>query len=142
VDVTIIYLSCGKRYTAVLSIAVMGALIMLMTSCASFRKSETPDLTPFTDQTVAMAGDVYFSVAGVRTVYIPEYFDRPEVRKVALMGKDVVKFMRGIINYSMEVVTLSQSSKSGPEQAQALAEYVEEVIDLSADQKEIPLKVS
>jgi len=50
--------------------------------------------------------------------------------------------MRGIINYSMEVVTLSQSSKSGPEQAQALAEYVEEVIDLSADQKEIPLKVS
>lgn len=85
-DVTIIYLSCGKRYTAVLSIAVMGALIMLMTSCASFRKSETPDLTPFTDQTVAMAGDVYFSVAGVRTVYIREYLDRPEVRKLVLMG--------------------------------------------------------
>ena len=50
--------------------------------------------------------------------------------------------MRGIINYSMEVVTLSQSSKSGPEQAQALAEYVEEVINLSAEQKEVPLKVS
>jgi hypothetical protein len=119
-----------------------GFVFTLFTGCASFRKSETPDLQPFTDQTVAMAGDIYFSMSGVPTVYIRTYYDRPEVERLAVLGNDAVVFMRAIINYSMQVVTLSQSSKSGPEQAQALADYVDEVLDLSDDQKEVPLTVS
>ena len=120
-------------------------LSLLLSSCESFgkfRKSESPDLTPFVDQTVAMAGDIYFSMAGIRTVYIGEYFDEPEVQELTGYGEDAVSFMKGIINYSMQVVTLSQSNKPGSEQAQALAQYLDDVMDISTSQREVPLTVS
>jgi hypothetical protein len=72
-----------------------------VTSCASFKKSQTPDLKPFTDQTVAMAGDIYFSMSGISTAYIREDLQLPEVERVSELGNDAVVFMRGIINYSM-----------------------------------------
>jgi predicted CopG family antitoxin len=107
--------------------ALLSALLVSGCSGKTIRKTTVPDMSPFAEQTVLMAGDIYFSFSNVRAVSIRTNVKGPELDKLKLMGEAARIKMTNIIQYSLQVTTLSQSSKKGPEMAQALADFVTEL---------------
>ena len=87
-----------------------------------------------------MAGSVNYGFMNVRAVYIRQYVEQtPEVYELKSMTDGIRKVMRGIVAYSIQVVTLSQASKTGPERAQGLADFIEELLRPVEDQKNVKL---
>jgi PBP1b-binding outer membrane lipoprotein LpoB len=112
-----------------LTVAVLlSALLVSGCSGKTWKKTTVPDMSPFSEQTVAMAGDIYFSFSNVRAVSLRSNIKGPEIDKLRQMGERARIYMTNIISYSLQVTTLSQSSKKGPEMAQALADFVNELI--------------
>jgi hypothetical protein len=121
---------------------VFAAVILLatFTSCSLFRAKTEPDLQPFAEQTITMAGKVNQGFAEVRSVYIRrEASDIQEVEELREMVATIRLFMGAIVEYSLQVVTLSQSSKTGPERAQAFADFLDELLDPVVEQKDVEL---
>ena len=108
--------------------ALLSALLVSGCSGKTVRKTTVPDMSPFAEQTVAMAGDIYFSFSNVRAVSLRTNVKGPELDKLRLMGERARKYLTNIIQYSLQVTTLSQSSKNGPEMAQLLADFVNELV--------------
>lgn len=121
-------------------IAILIVLMFSLTSCSSFKKTTEVNLTPFAEQTITMAGSVNYGFMQIRAVYIREYTQQtPEVEELKLMVGQIRKVMRGIVAYSIQVVTLSQASKTGPERAEGLADFIEEILEPVKEQKEVEL---
>ena len=122
-------------------VVAFGIILMVsMTSCALFKGKTEPDLAPFAEQTIIMAGNVNHGFAEIRTIYLREEAARsPEAEELRDMVGQIRIFMRGIVAYSLQVVTLSQSSKTGPERAEALADFIEELLDPVVEQKDVEL---
>jgi hypothetical protein len=115
-------------------------LVVSMTSCALFKGKTEPDLAPFAEQTIIMAGNVNHGFADIRTIYLREEAARsPEAQELRDMVGKIRVFMRAIVSYSLQVVTLSQSSKTGPERAETLADFIEEMLDPVVEQKDVEL---
>ena len=111
-----------------------------MTGCALFKGKTEPNLAPFAEQTVTMAGKVNQGFAEIRSVYIRrEASQSPEVEELKVMVGKIRVFLVAIVEYSLQVVTLSQSSKTGPEQAQAFADFLDELLDPVVEQKDVEL---
>jgi hypothetical protein len=130
------------RYVIIRIILIAAAMMaaVLMGGCSLFRAKTEPNLTPFAEQTVTMAGKVNQGFASVRSIYIrSEASQSPEVEELRGMVEIIRLFMRAIVEYSLQVVTLSQSSKEGPEQAQAFADFLEELLDPVVEQKDVEL---
>ena len=123
----------------VLRLIILFMLIMLigtMTGCSTFKKTTEANLTPFAEQTITMAGSVNYGFMSVRPVYTRQYLEQtPEVIELVAMTQEIRKIMRGIVAYSIQVVTLSQASKEGPERAQGLADFIEELLKPVVEQK-------
>ena len=112
-----------------LTVAVLlSALLVSGCSGKTWKKTTVPDMSPFSEQTVAMAGDIYFSFSNVRAVSLRANVKGPELDNLKRLGERARIYMTNIIQYSLQVTTLSQSSKKGPEMAQALADFVNELI--------------
>jgi hypothetical protein len=111
-------------------------LFGMITGCSTFKKTTEANLTPFAEQTITMAGNVNYGFMSVRAVYTRQYLEQtPEVVELVNMTQDIRKIMRGIVAYSIQVVTLSQASKEGPERAQGLADFIEELVKPVVEQK-------
>ena len=83
------------------------------------------DLTPFAENMIDMAGDIQYGLAQEKVVYLRNYMDIPETRELEVYLGKIRRVMRGSIAYSIEIVTLSSSTLSGPEQCAALADYLD-----------------
>jgi hypothetical protein len=127
-----------SRFTTLLLVVV---LIYFMTGCATFKKKEEVNLEPFAEQTITMAGSVNYGFMSVRPVYTRQYIEQtPEVVELRSMTLKIRGLMRGIVAYSIQVVTLSQASKTGPEQAQGLADFIEELLKPVVEQRNVDLR--
>jgi len=74
---------------------------------------------------ISVAGDIQYSLFQHRLVTVRKLAKGPEVDKFALYVDKLRRVIRGIIAYSIEIVTVSESNKSGKEKARALADYLE-----------------
>jgi len=123
------------------TLVLVVVLISIMTGCSTFKKKEVVNLEPFAEQTITMAGSVNYGFMSVRPVYIRQYVEQtPEVVELRSMTTKIRLVMRGIVAYSIQVVTLSQASKTGPEQAQGLADFVEELLKPVVEQRNVELR--
>jgi len=123
------------------TLVLVVVLVSIMTGCSTFKKKEVVNLEPFAEQTITMAGSVNYGFMSVRPVYIRQYVEQtPEVVELRSMTTKIRLVMRGIVAYSIQVVTLSQASKTGPEQAQGLADFVEELLKPVVEQRNVELR--
>ena len=121
-------------------IATIISTLISLTSCSLFRAKTEPDIAPFAEQTITMAGEVNRGFAEIRAVYIRrEASKSQDVEELKAMVEDIRVFMIGIVEYSVQVVALSQSSKTGPERAQALGDFIDELLDPVVEQKDVEL---
>ena len=133
----------GRTRDVIVKILLTITFVIVMvslTSCSLFKAKTEPNLAPFAEQTITMAGKVNHGFAEIRSVYIrKEASQLPEVEELKDMVEDIRIFMIAIVEYSLQVVTLSQSSKTGPERAQAFADFLDELLDPVVEQKDVEL---
>ncbi len=116
-----------SRWSALLLILLFSAAI-LAPGCANFKSHKRMDLTPFAENMIEMAGDIQYGLAQEKVVYLRNYIDIPETAELEVYLNKIRAVMRGSIAYSIEIVTLSSSTLTGPEQCEALADYLDELL--------------
>lgn len=110
-----------KATATVLSLVLVASLA---SGCATFVGRKHVNLAPFAENAVSVAADIEYGLVRTRTVYDRPYVDGPAVAHYTSQWGGVRTMLRGIVAYAVEVVTISQSHMSEPEQAHALATYV------------------
>ena len=100
-------------------------LIFIFISCATFQSKQRLDLSPFANSMITVASDIQYSLFQHRLVSVRKLATGPEVQKFGKYVEKLRRVIRGIIAYSIEIVTVSESNKSGKEKAEALANYLE-----------------
>jgi hypothetical protein len=121
------------RSIARFSLAGLFVPLMLLSGCASmegkFSESKSENLGPFATQTIAIVGESDFGFTERRAVFIRKYAipgnSSPEVEQFFSDSGALDRLFRGIIEYSMKLVALSESGKSQEEQVEAYAVYVQ-----------------
>lgn len=116
-----------SRWSAFLIVLLISAAI-LAPGCANFKSHKRIDLTPFAENMIEMAGDIQYGLAQEKVVYLRNYIDISETAELEVYLKKIRAVMRGSIAYSIEIVTLSSSTLTGPEQCEALADYLDELL--------------
>ncbi|MCH7548363.1 MAG: hypothetical protein IH969_02305 [Candidatus Krumholzibacteriota bacterium] len=77
---------------------------------------------------IQLAADIEYDLGQVQAVYVRNYIDGPKVAVLSLYGESVRGIIRGMIWYSLELVSLAESHMSGEERSEVLADYLDGVM--------------
>jgi hypothetical protein len=105
------------------------ALALMVAGCASFQSKQRVNLAPFAENAVSIVSEVEYGLSQARTIHIRNFIDGPAVKAYEAQWKKVGKILRGIVAYSIHVVTVSESNMSEKEKAVALADYLEAIAE-------------
>jgi hypothetical protein len=99
-----------------------------LSGCASmqgkFSSTNTENLGPFASQTIAVVGESDFGFTEQRAVYIREYLPEKEYAEFLEHSEASDALFTAIINYSMNIVNLSESGATNAERVNGYADYV------------------
>lgn len=73
---------------------------------------------------IEVARDIQYGLVESQPIHIRDYKDGPAVKNPRVYAAKVRAVVRGTITCSIEMVTLGESSLSGPMRAAALADYI------------------
>jgi hypothetical protein len=119
------------RWTALLLPACM---ILPSLGCSHFTPSTSANLAPFAEQTLAMAGSVDQSLGKGRLVYARHLAQGPETARYKESLGKLQGHVRGIVAYSLQVVTVAESGLPADEKAKELAGFLDRLVDhISSD---------
>ena len=114
---------------ALAALVAVGALA----GCSSFKSHKRLDMGRFAEDMIAVAGEIQYSLGQHRAVYIRDYIDTPEMVPLRQKADRARRLVRGVISYSIQLVTVGDSRKPDAEKAVALAGYLEEVMPAVMD---------
>jgi hypothetical protein len=104
-------------------------MFALLQGCSTFQSKRRVDLTPFAQHLITMSEDIQYGLSEERAIWLRQYMDEPGIAVLITEYDEVTdrtrRILRGILAYSIEVVTLSQLEAPGPDKAVALAKYLE-----------------
>jgi hypothetical protein len=115
---------CPARFP----ILLFAAIAVLLSGCSSFRSSKSLDMGRFAEDMIAVAGEIQYSLGQHQAVYLRDYMDTPEIAPLQYAATRAKSLVRGVIAYSIQLVTVGDSRKPDSEKADALAGYFEEVL--------------
>jgi hypothetical protein len=82
----------------------------------------------FAEDMIAVAGEIQYGLGQQRAGSLREYIDIPEMVPLRIEAERAKQLVRGVITYSIQLVTVGDSNKPEREKAKALAEYLEGVL--------------
>jgi len=111
----------------------MAALVCFVTmaalnSCSSFKSKKRLDMGRFAEDMITVAGEIQYSLGQRQAVYLRDYSDTPELVPFQYQTERARRLVLGVIEYSIQLVTVGDSRKPDHEKAVALAGYLEEVL--------------
>jgi hypothetical protein len=106
-----------------LIVAIAG--LALLFGCSKFSSQQRMNLNPFAEDMIAIAGDIQYGLGESQIIYTRQYSGTPEAQELGAMLIKVRSLIRGIIAYAIEVVTVADFKKSGPEKAVALSQHLD-----------------
>ena len=124
-----------------LTVIVFIYLVFTLAGCGGkFMKTQSEDLAPFADQTISLVAEIGTGIEKAQTIAVGEFIDinDPDVSQYIRLREEINEVFRAIVLYSIDIVTIAESGRSGQEKAAALANYleaVEEPIDTETDVK-------
>ncbi len=121
--------SLAVRWTATLVVACMILPSLGCSFGSHFVPSTSANLAPFAEQTLAMAGSVEHSLGQGRLVYARHLAKGPETTRYKESLVELQGHIRGIVAYSLQVVTVAESGLPTDEKASELAGFLDELID-------------
>jgi hypothetical protein len=107
------------------SVLLFLVALLAVASCSSFKSKKRLNLGPFAEDMIAVAGDIQYGLGESRPVLIRSYLETPEAHELDIGLRKIRAVVRACISYAVQVVTLAESRLSGPEQAAALADYLD-----------------
>jgi hypothetical protein len=105
------------------------ALVLMAAGCASFQSKQKVNLAPFAENAVSIVSEVEYGLSQARAIHTREFIDGPAVKEYEAQWTRVGRILRGIVAYSIHVVTVSESNLSDKEKAGALADYLERIAE-------------
>lgn len=114
------------RFVAACSVLML--IAAFISGCSAFKGRKRPNLTPFAEHIISMSQDIQYGFSEEPTVWLNRYAVDPDIapllEEFRASANATRRILRGIVAYSIEVVTLAQSRATGSEQADALANYL------------------
>lgn len=109
-------------------------LLLLLSGCAltkKFRETTTVNFTPFATQTLVLLGSLDYEISPNEAYIIVPYASAADPSLVSLRSRvDLERtFLKGIMSYSIEIVNLSESSKSETDQVKDYAAYLSSLVE-------------
>jgi hypothetical protein len=104
-------------------------MILPSLGCTYFTPSTSANLAPFAEQTLAMAGSFEHSLGQGRLVYARHLAQGPETARYKESLIELQGQVRGIVAYSLQVVTVAESGLPADEKARELAGFLDALID-------------
>ena len=111
-------------------IILMFGVLSFFTSCASvtkkFKGGTKENISIFADQTIAMLSEEDMGFTHNQAIYIREYFELDGKEEKAFDGynQEATQFFKGIIRYSLRLVTIAETEESEQGRIRAYAEYI------------------
>ena len=116
----------AARWTGLLLATCM---ILPSLGCSYFVPSTAANVAPFAEQTLAMAGSFEHSLGQGRLVYARHLAQGPETARYKESLAELQGHVRGIVAYSLQVVTVAESGLPADEKAKELAGFLDALID-------------
>jgi hypothetical protein len=104
---------------------LLSFLFAVTTGCSKFSSKKRLHLGPFATDMIALAGDLQYGLGRLQPVHLQGYIHGPELEHFEALASKIRTILRGIIGYSIQVVTLGESELNGPERTEALANYLD-----------------
>ena len=104
-------------------------MILPSFGCSYFVPSTAANVAPFAEQTLAMAGSVEHSLGQGRLVFARHFAQGLETARYKESVAELQGHIRGIVAYSLQVVTVAESGLPADEKAKELARFLDALID-------------
>ena len=118
----------SKHFYGLIRLLVLLLLTISLFGCAYFKSTTRPDLSPYAENILKITADIQYGLSQSQAIYLREYLDGPKVKNMEEYGIKVRRVMRGIIAYSIEVVTLGNTKMKERERSQKLADYLDQLL--------------
>jgi len=112
------------------SIIISVLITFLLTGCSSSKwlKTESANLAPFAKQTISMVGELNYSVSREEIIYLRgmmDYMGGPAVvERYQGLTQQVIRMLKGMVAYSLQVVAISEQSIPVEKKVNALADMI------------------
>ncbi len=108
---------------------LLAPVLMLLTGCSTFKKSQRLDLSPFAEYTVSLAADIEFGMTnGSKVHYLMDYRSDPVVKAHNEKWIYVRQLVRAVVAYSVEVTTLGGSKLKESERNEEFALFLDRLV--------------
>ncbi len=93
--------------------------------CAAFQSQKKINLAPFAENAVSIVSEVEYGLSQARAIHIRPFIGGPASQEYREQWTKMSRFLRGIVAYSVQIVTISQSDMSDSKKASMLADFVQ-----------------
>ena len=105
---------------------LIAVAVSLMTGCSYLKSTTHLDLSPFAENTLTLAAEVEYGLTETsRAVNLRDYWHLPSVDEHRKEWDKVRVLLKAVVAYSVEVTTLGNSTLTGQERCDALADYLD-----------------
>jgi len=92
--------------------------------CAAFQAQKKVNLAPFAENAVSIVSEVEYGLSQARAIHVRPFLGGPATVEYKEEWNKMGRFLRGIVGYSIQVVTISQSDMSDKKKAGMLSDYI------------------
>jgi len=100
------------------------AITILSSGCAAFQPQKKINLAPFAENAVSIVSEVEYGLSQARAIHTRPFIGGPATIEYQDQWNKMGRFLRGIVAYSVQIVTISQSDMSDKKKAASLSEYM------------------
>jgi len=127
-----------KNVLLMLSIIFM----TLQIGCAAFQAQKKINLAPFAENAVSIVSEVEYGLSQARAIHIREFIGGPASQSYRDQWVKMGRFLKGIVAYSVQIVTISQSDMSDNKKAGKLADYLESLASAVFEDPSLGFRIS
>jgi len=100
-------------------------LAIILVGCSAFQSTKKINIAPFAENAVSIVSEIEYGLSKGRAIHIRSFLDGPNVQEYEKTWQKLSMFLKGIVAYSIKVVTISMSDLDDNEKANMLADYLE-----------------
>ncbi len=110
-------------------LALTCALVIgVLSGCSSFKSTRRVDMGRVAEDMITVSGEIQYSLGQKRPVYLRGYHDTPQLALFDYEAERARMLVRGVIDYTIRLVTIGDSHRSASEKASALADYLQDLL--------------
>ena len=103
-----------------LLLLAFSVFMLLQIGCAAFQSQKRINLAPFAENAVSIVSDIEYGLSKARAVHIRPFIGGEAAEAYRMQWNRINRYLRGIVAYSVQIVTISESGISDTEKSVSL----------------------